>query len=168
MGLDKENVLVIANSNRLSNSEESFRQTISQLPGISNASIANSIPTGNLFGDSYIPDQNGEEQVAKDINLASFIIDYDFVPTLKIQLLKGRNFSKDFSILSVILNEEAAKQIGWKDAIGQRMQYPGGNNEWYTVIGIAKDFNVQSLQTAMTPLHFFILLPNLMTWEHLL
>ena len=156
MGMDKENVLVIANSNRLSNSQESFRQTISQLPGVSNASITNSIPTGNLFGDSYIPDQNGEEQVAKDINLASFIIDYDFVPTLKIQVLKGRNFSKDFSdSTAVILNEEAAKQIGWKDPIGQRIQYPGGNNEWYTVIGIAKDFNVQSLQTAMTPFALF-------------
>jgi putative ABC transport system permease protein len=156
MGLDKENVLVVSNSNRLGSSEESFRQTISQLPGVSNASIANSIPTGNLFGDSYIPDQNGEEQVAKDINLASFIIDYDFVPTLKIQVLQGRNFSKDFSdSLSVILNEEAAKQIGWKNPIGQRIQYPGGNNEWYTVIGVAKDFNVQSLQTAMIPFALF-------------
>jgi putative ABC transport system permease protein len=156
MGLDKENVLVIANSNRLGTSEESFRQTISQMSGVSNVSIANSIPTGNLFGDSYIPDQNGEPQVVKDVNLSSFIIDYDFIPTLKIQVLKGRNFSRDFSdSLSVILNEEAAKQIGWKDAIGQRIQYPGGNNEWYTVIGIAKDFNVQSLQTAMTPFALF-------------
>jgi putative ABC transport system permease protein len=156
MGLDKENVLVIANSNRLGTSEESFRQTISQMSGVSNVSIANSIPTGNLFGDSYIPDQNGEAQVVKDVNLSSFIIDYDFIPTLKIQVLKGRNFSRDFSdSLSVILNEEAAKQIGWKDAIGQRIQYPGGNNEWYTVIGIAKDFNVQSLQTAMTPFALF-------------
>ena len=156
MGLNKENVLVIANSNRLGNSEESFRQTISQLPGVSDASIANSIPTGNLFGDSYIPDQHGEEQVVKDVNLASFIIDYDFIPTLKIQVVKGRNFSRDFSdSLSVILNEEAAKQIGWKDPIGQRIQYPGGNNEWYTVIGIAKDFNVQSLQTAMIPFALF-------------
>ena len=156
MGLDKENVLVIANSNRLGTSEESFRQTISQMPEVSNVTIASSIPTGNLFGDSYVPDQNGEEQVAKDINLTSFIIDYDFIPTLKIQVLKGRNFSRDFSdSLSVILNEEAAKQIGWKDAIGQRIQYPGGNNEWYTVIGIAKDFNVQSLQTAMSPFALF-------------
>lgn len=156
MGLDKENVLVIANSNRLGNSEESFRQTVSQLPGVSRVSIANSIPTGNLFGDSYIPDQNGEQQVAKDINLNSFIIDYDFIPTLKIQLLKGRNFSKDFSdSLSVILNEEAASQIGWKDPVGRRIQYPGGNNEWYTVIGVAKDFNVQSLQTAVTPFALF-------------
>ncbi|HEU5168541.1 MAG TPA: ABC transporter permease [Chitinophagaceae bacterium] len=156
MGLDKENVLVIANSNRLGTSEESFRQTISQMPGISNVSIANGIPTGNLFGDSYIPGQNGEEQVVKDINLTSFLIDYDFIPTLKIQILKGRNFSRDFSdSLSVILNEEAVKQIGWKDAIGQRIQYPGGNNEWYKVIGIAKDFNVQSLQTAMTPFALF-------------
>jgi len=156
MGLNKENVLVIANSNRLGNSEESFRQTISQLSGVSNASISSSIPTGYLFGDSYVPDQHGEQQVAKDINLVSFIVDYDFIPTLKIQLLKGRNFSRDFSdSLSVILNEEATKQIGWKDPIGKRIQYPGGNNEWYTVIGIAKDFNVESLQTAVSPFALF-------------
>jgi len=50
MGLDKENVVVIANSNRLGTGEESFRQSISQLPGVSQVSITNSIPTGNLFG----------------------------------------------------------------------------------------------------------------------
>ncbi|MEO6252367.1 MAG: ABC transporter permease [Ferruginibacter sp.] len=156
MGFDKENVVVLANSNRLGNSEESFRQTISQLPGVSNASIANSIPTGNLFGDGYTPDQHGEQQVAKDINLASFIVDYDFIPTLKIQVLKGRNFSRDFSDSgSVILNEEAAKQIGWKDPVGQRIQYPGGNNEWYTVVAVVRNFNVESLQTPMTPFALF-------------
>jgi putative ABC transport system permease protein len=156
MGLNKENVLVIANSNRLGKSEESFRQTISQLPGVSDASITSSIPTGNLFGDSYIPDQNGEQEVAKDINLASFIIDYDFIPTLKIGVLKGRNFSRDFSDSgSVILNAEAAKQIGWKDPIGQRLQYPGGNNEWYKVIAVVKDFNVEALTTTITPFALF-------------
>lgn len=156
MGLDKENVLVIANTNRLGNSEESFRQTISQLRGVSNVSITNSIPTGNLFGDSYTPDQNGEQQVVKDISLASFIVDYDFIPTLKIELLKGRNFSRDFSDSgSVVLNEEAAKQIGWKDPIGQRIQYPGGNNEWYKVIGVIKNFNVESLEEVITPFALF-------------
>ncbi|MEP7323397.1 MAG: ABC transporter permease [Saprospiraceae bacterium] len=156
MGLNKENVLVITNSNRLNTSEETFRQTLSNIPGVSNASITSSIPTGNLFGDSYVPDQQGEPSVAKDINLQSFIVDYDFVPTLKIEILKGRNFSKEFSDSgSVILNQESAKQIGWKDPIGQRIQYPGGNKEWYTVIGIAKDFNVQSLQTIISPFALF-------------
>jgi putative ABC transport system permease protein len=156
MGLDKENVVVIANSNRLGTGEETFRQNISQLQGISNVSIANSIPTGNLFGDSYTPDPNGEQQIVPDISLASFMVDYDFIPTLKINVLKGRNFSRDFSdSLSIILNEEAAKQIGWKDPIGRRIQYPGGNNEWYTVIAVVKDFNVQSLQTPMTPFALF-------------
>jgi putative ABC transport system permease protein len=156
MGLDKENILVISNTNRLKNSEESFRQTISQLPGVSSVSITNSIPTGNLFGDNYTPDAEAEQQVAKDISLSSFIVDYDFIPTLKVNMLKGRNFSKDFSdSLSVILNEEAARQIGWKDPIGKRIQYPGGNMEWYNVIGVVKDFNTQSLQTAMIPFALF-------------
>ncbi|MEO6542099.1 MAG: ABC transporter permease, partial [Ferruginibacter sp.] len=156
MGFDKENVVVIANSNRLGTGEEVFRQGLSQLQGVSNASMANSIPTGNLFGDGYTPDPNGEQQVAKDISLSSFIVDYDFIPTLKINVLKGRSFSRDFSDSgSVILNEEAAKQIGWKDPIGQRLQYPGGKNEWYKVIAVVKNFNVESLQTPMTPFALF-------------
>src|SRR6185295_9610718 len=81
---------------------------------------------------------------------------YDFIQTLKIELLKGRNFSRDFSDSgSVVLNEEAAKQIGWKDPIGQRLQYPGGNNEWYKVIGVVKNFNVESLEEVITPFALF-------------
>jgi putative ABC transport system permease protein len=41
-------------------------------------------------------------------------------------VLKGRNFSKDFNdSLSVILNETAVKEIGWKDPVGKYLNYPG-------------------------------------------
>lgn len=156
MGFNKENVLVIANSNRLGKSEESFRQTISQLPGIADASITTSVPSGGSFGDTYEPEPAGNERLVKEISLESFIVDYDFIPALQIQVLKGRNFSKEFSdSASVILNEETVKQIGWKDPIGKYMRYPGGNDQRFRVIGVVKNFNVQSLQTAITPFVLF-------------
>ena len=156
LGLNKENVLVISNSNRLGKSEESFRQTISQLPGVSIASITTSIPTGSVFGDRYVPEIDEKEQVAKDISLNSFMVDYDFIPALQVQVLKGRNFSRDFAdSASVILNEEAVKQIGWKDPVGKYMRYPGGNNHLFKVIAVVKDFNVESLQTSVTPFALF-------------
>ena len=156
MGLNKENVLVIANSGRLGKSEESFRQTISQLPGVTSASITTSIPTGSVFGDRYVPETDGKEQLAKDINLNSFMVDYDFIPALQIQVLKGRNFSRDFAdSASVILNEEAVKQIGWEEPVGKYMRYPGGNDQQFKVIAVVKDFSVESLQTAVTPFALF-------------
>jgi putative ABC transport system permease protein len=156
LGLNKENVLVVANSNRLGQSEESFRQTISQLQGVTNASITSSIPTGFLFGDGYTPETSSDEKLTKDITLASFIVDYDFIPTLQIQVLQGRNFSRDFSdSASVVVNEEAVKAIGWKNPIGQYMKYPGGDNQRFKVIGVVKNFNIESLQGAIAPFALF-------------
>jgi len=71
-------------------------------------------------------------------------------------VVKGRNFSKDFNdSASVILNEEAVRQIGWKDPVGKWLEYPGNNNTRFLVIGVVKNFNVQSLQNAITPFALF-------------
>ncbi|MEO8770323.1 MAG: ABC transporter permease [Ferruginibacter sp.] len=156
MGFNKENVIVIANSNRLGKSEETFRQELVAMKGIKNASITTSIPTKNLFTDGYVPVENNNEHVVKDIQLSSFMVDYDFVPTLQLQVKQGRNFSKDFSdSATVILNEEAINQIGWKTALGHWLEYPGGNGSKFKVIGVVKDFNVQSLHAAVTPFALF-------------
>jgi putative ABC transport system permease protein len=167
MGLNKDNVVVIANSNRLGNAEETFRQQISSLRGIKGTSLSSSIPTKFLFTDTYVPisdrmtrsdGQNKNEETAKDISLSSFMVDYEFVPTLQLQLLQGRNFSKDFAdSSSVILNEAAVKQIGWKDPLGRVLDYPGSGsaNSKFNVIGVVKDFNVQSMHNAITPFALF-------------
>lgn len=156
MGFNKENVLVISSTNRLGASEESFRDLITQVPGITSASITTSVPSGGSFGDSYKaqPDENVAE--VKDIGLNSFMVDESFIPTLNIKLMQGRNFSKAFSdSASVILNQEAARQIGWKDPIGKWVQYPGGDDVKFKVIGVVKNFNIQSLQSAITPFALF-------------
>lgn len=155
LGFNKENVVTVTSTNRLGKSEESFRQAIAQVQGVTNASIATSIPSGFLFADSYQP-QPETPATTKELDLASFIVDEKFVPTLGIKVLQGRNFSKDFSdSASVILNEEAVKQIGWKDPIGKTLKYPGGNDVAFNVIGIVKNFNVESLHTAITPFALF-------------
>ena len=157
LGLNKENVIVIANSDRLGNSEESFRQELTKLPGVLSATMSTGIPTKENFGDFYLPEPAGvDEHLAKDITLSSFMVDDDFIPTLGIQLLNGRNFSKDFNdSLSVILNEAAVKQIGWKDPVGKYMKYPGNDDQRFKVIAVAKDFTTQSLRTVVAPFALF-------------
>jgi putative ABC transport system permease protein len=155
LGFNKENVVVISNTNRLGSSEETFRQAVKSMPGVLNASATTSIPSANAFGDSYQPEDEGSKKSA-EINLNSFMVDDAFIPTLNIQFVKGRNFSREFNdSASVILNEEAVRQIGWQDPVGKWIEYPGGNNVRFNVIGVVKNFNVQSLQNPITPFALF-------------
>jgi len=158
LGFNKENVLVIANGDRLGKNEEALRTELLRLPQIANASISTSLPTKNSFGDTYIPELNTGDVhgTENNIMLSSFIVDETFVPTLDLKIKTGRAFSKDFAdSASVLLNETAAKQIGWKDPIGKTLTYPGGNNQKFKVIGIVKDFNTESLRANITPFALF-------------
>ena len=164
LGFNKENVVVISGSDRLGSSEETFRQTINKMPGVLSAAITTSIPSRSSFGDSYQPEDEGDKKSA-EINMNSFMVDDVFIPTLDIKVIKGRNFSKEFNdSASVILNEEAVRQIGWKDPVGKWLEYPGGNNVRFHVIGVVKDFNVQSLQNAIVPFALFHPTSKTYTW----
>lgn len=159
LGFDKENVMMIADANRLGNSEESFREELTHIPGIANASISTSDPSTQLsFEDTYIPEADAANSTApeKNVDVASYIVDESFVPTLKMKVIEGRNFSKAFAdSSSVLLNETAAKSMGWKNPIGKHITYHGGNDTKFTVVGILKDFNTESLHEVVAPFALF-------------
>lgn len=157
VGFNRENIVVITNNNRLANNGEAFRQELTKTPGVLSASVSTNAPTNGNFTDFYVPEQTGTaEPVSKDIALSSFMVDDNFISTLQIELLKGRKFSPDFSdSLSIILNETAVKQIGWKEPLGKYITYPGGKMEKYKVVGVVKDFNTESFRTAVSPFALF-------------
>jgi putative ABC transport system permease protein len=71
------------------------------------------------------------------------------------QILRGRNFSAAFNdSASVIINETAAKMIGWKDPVGKYLGYPG-NDQRFKVVAIVKDFHVTSLHDLVEPFALF-------------
>jgi len=159
LGFNKENVLIVSSAGRLGKTEESFRQELLRLPQVTSASISTGVPAEqNFFTDSYMPESTIDNANTPDkhVDLTSFIVDESFVPTLKLNMASGRNFSKSFAdSSSVILNEAAAKEMGWKDPIGKYMTYPGGNNVKFKVVGIVKDFNTQSLHNTISSFALF-------------
>ncbi len=87
------------------------------------------------------------------IQFAYETVDESYIPMLKIPILKGRNFSKDFpsdSTHSVLVNEAFAKKGGWKDPIGQQVDFWYNNNK-YTVVGLVKDYHFESLNREISP-----------------
>lgn len=158
LGLRKENVIVLPNAEKIEpNEEETLRQEIEKIPGVSYASISTSVPTQKVFGDFYVPEtSNSKESGQKNIALSSFMVDESFIPALHLSVLQGRNFAKAFNdSASVILNETAAKQIGWKNALGKFISYPGNGNQRFQVIGVVKDFNVASIHNVVAPFALF-------------
>ncbi|MCW3088480.1 MAG: FtsX-like permease family protein [Sediminibacterium sp.] len=158
MGLVKDNVIILPNAEKMpAGAAETFRQELSKLPGVSNASISTSIPTQSSFGDSYVPVQSGVKEIlSQDLSVSSFMVDESFVPALQLHLLQGRNFSKDFNdSASVIVNQTMVQQAGWKNAVGKYLDYPGNGNQRFQVIGVVKDFNFQSIRNSVSPFALF-------------
>ncbi|MES2378162.1 MAG: ABC transporter permease [Bacteroidota bacterium] len=158
LGFNKENVVILANSSRLGASQESFRQELLKLPQVVNASSSTGLPAENSFGDTYIPEVNTADTKSAEtnINLSSYMVDDSFIATMKMKLVSGRSFSKQFAdSASILLNETAVKQIGWKNPIGKTITYPGNGNQKFTVIGVLKDFNTESFRASISPYALF-------------
>jgi putative ABC transport system permease protein len=72
----------------------------------------------------------------------------NYLPLLKVPVSQGRNFSADFpsdSLHSVLVNESFVKQAGWKNPIGQQVNFWYDSNRKYTVIGVVKDYHFEPL-----------------------
>lgn len=88
----------------------------------------------------------------KQIVVSGLVVDYNLLETMGMTLLKGRDFSKEFGSdlnNASILNEEAVKQLGIIEPIGQVL----GSG---TIIGVVKDFNLYSIHSDIPPLNIHI------------
>ncbi|MCG6189790.1 ABC transporter permease [Maribellus maritimus] len=72
----------------------------------------------------------------------------DYLETMGIQLLDGRNFLPGDKNKACLVNEKAFKQFGWKSIENKKYN----NGAGYNVVGVVKDFNVKSLHNETEPL----------------
>jgi putative ABC transport system permease protein len=129
-----------------------IRDEFSQCTGVISVSLCEEIPGHDA------PRKLGFDWKGKDyLPIKQFFIDENYFVTLGMEFVEGRNFSEEFgadvSGDAVILNEAAAKVMGWQSAIGKELtDWRGGESA--KVIGIVKDFHFQSLHHVVEPLMF--------------
>lgn len=91
-------------------------------------------------------------------NMQVWNVDYDYVPTLGMEVIKGRNFSKSYGSDSsaVLINETTAKVLGYDDPIGKKIytstSSTAGINTAYEIVGVVKNFHYESLRHQVGPL----------------
>ena len=96
---------------------------------------------------------NAETNIIASIMVA----DENFIPTMDMKMIAGRNFSLDFDdSLSMIINEEMMRLLKWDEAIGKKISLQTGQNPTdltaYTVVGVVKDFHFATLRHKLEPL----------------
>jgi len=155
LGIDKNNVLILDNTDRLGNNKEAFRNGLSQLTGITKISYTNNTFPG--VNNTTVFKTAGSEQ---DHIMGVYYADYDHQDVLKFELKDGRYFSKEFATdsLAILLNEAAANEFGFANPIGEEVLYSdnGSSFKKYKVVGVIRDFNFESFKDQVRPLSILL------------
>ena len=148
LGFSRENVVSARLEGGAREQFESFKATLKQNPAILDVTTADDNPY-NVNTSTTDPDYDGKDP---DDNSLFYMVasGYDYLKTLKMELVAGRDFTPDqrMDSANVIINETAAKKLGFDNPIGQRFAVWGQEG---VIIGVVKDFNMLSMYEEIQP-----------------
>ncbi|MDQ3393218.1 MAG: hypothetical protein M3512_03765 [Bacteroidota bacterium] len=155
LGFNQENLLVLPSNEKISQQYESIKARLLNNPNIKSVTQATKVTSGRLLdsGNSQIELDGEMKQI--NFRLADVSVDHDFLNTLEIPLVAGRNFNKNLasdSLEAFILNESAVYAIGYRsaeDIIGKDIHYADRKGK---IFGVAKNFHFESLHQPITPI----------------
>jgi putative ABC transport system permease protein len=127
-----------------------IHNTVMAIPGVEYMSKTTSVPAG--AGIDTSTNEFGFEGAKYRLN--SVKISTDFFKTLGIKLVNGRYFDDSHpedQDNTAIINESAARRMGAKYAVGKNITFPYCDTLPYRIVGVVKDFNVQSLESSVVP-----------------
>lgn len=167
LGYQKDQILVIDNVRAAGNHAKTLKEEIKKLGKVKNASLSSYLPTpsarnaGTYFMEGAM--EGGSFKSENAIIIGTWEIDYDYIPTLDMEMVTGRNFDQEFATDSsaIILNESAVAMLGIspEKAIGMRLtddfHRPDKENmEYSTIIGVVKNFHFESLRNTIDAVSF--------------
>lgn len=149
LGFDRENLVYLPLEGELPDKYKTFKELALQLPGVTAVTRMSNEPTDIENGTGGV-DWDGKDP-KNMIMFTNVLVGYDFIKTLKLQLASGREYSPAYGTdtAGYMLNEEAARRIGYKDPIGRRLTMWGKKG---TIIGVVKNFHFTSLHDPILPL----------------
>jgi putative ABC transport system permease protein len=148
LGFDQSQVFSVNMREGMQNHYKAIMNELRRLPAVRNVAAASGdLPgMGNETGATW---WEGKDP-SKDFLITFADINENFIPTLKMRLAAGSNFTgSPADSTHYILNEAAVKAMGMKDPIGKIFAL---HNIRGTIIGVVKDFNYASLKEEVHPL----------------
>ncbi len=163
LGYDKEHLVVLPIGGKMLDNFQNLKDAFTQVTGVEGVTASYETPEFVEWGDGITAvDEKGKHE----ISLNAMPVDLDFIKTLKMQMVAGRDFQQsDFSLMDTansnknfsqpyIINETLAKRLGWKpeQSIGRTITKSASG----PVVGVIKDFNFSSLHDPIGPLLIFL------------
>ena len=166
LGFSKENVVVIKRGWAVGQNPDgtlqetpsnkavidAFKNDLLKYPQIISVAGTTSLPGKGYFNFIGVPEGGSQDE---QLNFNYFLADYDFAKTLKLDLIEGRFFSRDMAsdTLAVVINETAAKTLGYKKpVVGKRIGFYGHPEFHLNIIGVVRDFHYESLHRKVEPM----------------
>lgn len=153
LGFNQDQLVVIdINSGNTRRNFVSIKNEIGAIPAVKSVSVSSRVPGEwkNISRINAVPEGSPETDVRSMYFMA---IDEQFLDTFEISLAEGRNLSSEMGTdtTAVIINETAAKMLGWDSVLGKELRVPS-ENFTARVVGVVKDFHFQSLHEVINPL----------------
>lgn len=151
LGYEQEQVVLLTvRDTKVVKSYHAFKQSLLGESSIRNVSSVSEPIGREVQFMTFDVEGYDKSQFVKILNVT-----HDFVNTMGLEVVKGRDFSREFSTDSTsgfIINEAAAKSFGWDEPIGKAIDHSFRQKKQGRVIGVVKDFNFEPLQKQIDPI----------------
>lgn len=141
-GFDQANVLSLQlNDQSMAKKYPVLKEALLENPEIKYVT-STSTAVGEGSGKVLFNVESDQGMSQRGINFA--VVDHDFVETMGIKMLQGRDFQEDMpsdTVSGVVVNETFVKRMAWKDPIGKKVELYSGNQIKARVIGVMKDYH---------------------------
>ncbi|EMR02752.1 ABC transporter permease [Cesiribacter andamanensis] len=158
LGFDKEQVLVVENTWVLENRAAAFKNEVLQMAGVQSGTYSGFLPINGSYRNNQSFSKEAVMNSTSGFNMQRWQIDYDYLNTLGMELVAGRNFSSAFGgdSSAVIINETTAQMLGYEDPIGKKIyqvgDYATGAVNGLEIIGVVRNFHFESMHQQIGPL----------------
>ena len=153
LGYDKAQILVLEDINNVNGQEQSLKREVLRLGQVQSATLSSFLPTPSArTGQTFFKEGANNQEDA--INMENWRVDHDYLSTLGLELIAGRDFDVRIPTDSsaVIINEATLKtlNVSAENAIGLRISSDLGASEeaitYQTIIGVVKNFHYDSMR----------------------
>jgi putative ABC transport system permease protein len=153
IGFNREQVLLVKDAYVLDKKAETFKQEVLKFPEVELATKSGYLPVSSSSRDNESLFPEGQMENDKAVSTQLWTVDHDYVRTMGMQIIKGRDFNKEFATDSsaMVINETAVKLFGFgSNPIGRKItkltDFNTKATRDYTVVGVVKNFNFESLR----------------------
>ncbi|TDX01578.1 ABC transporter permease [Dinghuibacter silviterrae] len=159
LGYDKDQVVFLKDAYGLQANQYAFKQHLLADPRVTSVSLSRDVPVElpgmGSDGTEVFAKENKDNETASEIHTNIFHVDYDYIKTLGMTIVTGRNLSADFpgDSSAVVINESAVRDLGYKNnqVALDKIIVGSGQKEWH-VVGIVEDFHYTSVKQKIAPL----------------